>query len=298
MITNITKDLKVCGIYKINYDNRKIYIGQALSIWSRAHEHNSKNIENCDKALKKHNASIEILEKVEDITLLDQIESKWIEYFNATDKNIGYNVLKEGNASGKKGVDNLNAALNIDQLTQIIDLLINRPDLSYKDIATLFGVSSNTIYNISNGYRYVNLNLTYPLRSNNHESCRKNKVKDYFKNENVLLELKEDLLYRWDLEIETDLVQKYNIPLKIIRDINSGKLFQEYGKYFYPIRKKNIRNNQNFTLLDVENILSDLRNTKLSMTKIGEKYNIHRDTVSKINQGKSYIIKNYQYPAR
>ena len=29
------------------------------------------------------------------------------------------------------------------------------------------------------------------------------------------------------------------------------------------------------------------------MTKIGEKYNIHRDTVSKINQGKSYIIKNY-----
>ena len=60
MITNISDKLKVCGIYKINYDNGKIYIGQALSIWSRANEHNSKNIQPCDKALKKHQATIEI----------------------------------------------------------------------------------------------------------------------------------------------------------------------------------------------------------------------------------------------
>ena len=30
MITNITEKLKVCGVYKITYDNGKIYIGQAL----------------------------------------------------------------------------------------------------------------------------------------------------------------------------------------------------------------------------------------------------------------------------
>ena len=61
MITNIDENLKVCGIYKLNYDNGKIYIGQALSIYSRAIEHNSKNIQICDQALKKHQASIEIL---------------------------------------------------------------------------------------------------------------------------------------------------------------------------------------------------------------------------------------------
>ena len=92
MITNISDKLKVCGIYKINYDNGKIYIGQALSIWSRANEHNSKNIQPCDKALKKHQATIEILEIIQDILLLDDIESKWINYYNATDKNIGYNI--------------------------------------------------------------------------------------------------------------------------------------------------------------------------------------------------------------
>lgn len=298
MIINITKNLKTCGIYKINYDNGKIYIGQALSIWARAHEHNSKNIEKCDKALKKHNATIEILEKVNDILLLDEIEIKWIKYFNAVDKSIGYNILEEGNASGKRGVDNLNASLNKEQLNQIIDLLINRTDLSYKEIADLFNVSANTVYKISNGYSYINPKLSYPLRFNNHESCKKNKITDYFLNEKELLSLKEDLLYRWDLAIETDLIKKYNIPLKILRDINNGRLFEEYGSYDYPIRKKNIRNNYNFTISDIENILLELKTTNLSMSKIGEKYNIHRDIVSKINQGKSYIIKNYQYPAR
>ena len=67
MIINITNELKLPGIYKINYDNGKIYIGQAISIWSRAHEHNSKNRYPCDKALKKHKANIEVLEKVNDI---------------------------------------------------------------------------------------------------------------------------------------------------------------------------------------------------------------------------------------
>ena len=81
MITNINNNLKVCGIYKINYDNGKIYIGQALSIWSRANEHNSKNTQVCDKALKSHSATIEILEIVSDVLQLDEIENKWINYY-------------------------------------------------------------------------------------------------------------------------------------------------------------------------------------------------------------------------
>ena len=86
--------------------------------------------------------------------------------------------------------------------------------------------------------------------------------------------------------------------MKIIRNINQGHLFETIGNYQYPIRNKNIRNNQNFTINDVLNILSDLRNTSKSMSDIGIKYNIHRNTVSKINRGEAYIIKNYDYPAR
>lgn len=298
MITNINDDLKVCGIYKINYDNKKIYIGQALSIWSRANEHNSKNIQICDKALKKHSATIEILEIVPDILQLDEIENKWINYYNATDKNIGYNILKNGNASGKRGTDNCNAIFNQSQINEIVDLLINNTKLSYKDIANQYKVSQDTILNISQGYTYFNPNLSYPLRKYNHDSNKKDNVLDYFNSEKDLLDLKDDLYYRWDLEIEKDLTKKYNIPLKILRAINCGDIFNNIGNYNYPIRNKNIRNNQNFTINDVLNILFDLRNGKESMTNIGLKYNIHRNTVSKINKGEAYIIKNYDYPAR
>ena len=34
---------------------------------------------------------------------------------------------------------------------------------------------------------------------------------DYFNSEEELLKLKEDLYYRWDLEIETDLIKKYRL---------------------------------------------------------------------------------------
>jgi len=44
MIININEIPKnTSGIYKINYSNGKIYIGQALNIYSRALEHNSKD---------------------------------------------------------------------------------------------------------------------------------------------------------------------------------------------------------------------------------------------------------------
>ena len=159
-------------------------------------------------------------------------------------------------------------------------------------------VSQDTILNISQGYTYFNPNLSYPLRRNNHDSNKKDSILDYFNNEKDLLDLKDDLYYRWDLEIENDLTKKYNIPLKVLRKINQGDIFKDIGNYNYPIRNKNIRNNQNFTIDNVLNILSDLRNSKESMTNIGLKYKINRNTVSKINKGEAYIIKDYDYPAR
>lgn len=298
MIINITEELKVPGIYKITYDNNKIYIGQAISIWSRAHEHNNKNRYPCDKALKKHEASIEILEKVQDVTQLDQLESKWISYFNATNKKIGYNILSEGNASGKSGVDNCNAAYNKEEIQQIYDLLLNHTEFSYIDIANKYGVSQDTILKIAKGYTYHDTNLSYPLRTQNHEANKKNDLFDYFDNEMDIYLLKDDLKYRWDLSIEVDLKQKYNLPIRVLRDINLGRKFQNYGEYNYPIRKKNIRNNNNFTYDIVLKILFDLRYTKLPAIKIAEKYGIHRNTVAAINIGQTYYIKDYDYPAR
>lgn len=299
MITNINDIPKnISGIYKINYDNNKIYIGQALNIRNRALEHNSKNKEICDKALKIHNATLEILEEIKDIALLEEIEILYIKKYSSTNRNIGYNILLGGNASGKRGIDNCNAIFNKQQLDEIIDLLINHKELSIKQIAEKYKVNQITILKISKGQTYVNPNLSYPLRNNDHSSVCKNKISDYFNTIEILINLKDDLLYRWDLDMEKTLKEKYQIPLKILREINQGKKFQEVGTYNYPIRKKNIRNINNFSIQDILNILNDLSNTKMSMTEIGLKYHINRNTVSNINKGLAYPIKNYQYPAR
>lgn len=299
MITNIKEIPKnKSGIYLLKYDNNKVYIGQAINIRERALEHNSKNKELCDKSLKKHNAELIILEEIQDISLLEEIEKIYIKKYNATNRENGYNILEGGNASGKRGIENRNASLNQEELNEVIDLLINHPELSYIDIGKKFNVSQNTIMNISLGKTYVDYKLKYPLRNNNHFSIKKNSYLDYFSSLEELLQLKEDLLYRWDLTIENDLLNKYNIPLKILRDINNGRKFKDYGEYQYPIRNRNIRNNQNLSIEQVKEILNLLKNTKQSMSSIGQKYNIHRDTISKINKGQAYIIKNYNYPAR
>lgn len=298
MIINISNNLKCSGIYIIQYNNKKCYIGQSKNIYKRALEHNSKNQYPCDKALKKYEAKIFVLEEILDESLLDIREQYWIDYYKSNFKENGYNICSGGNASGKRGVENCNAAFDSKQLNEIYDLLINHTELSYIDIANLYGVSQATIFKISNGYTYINDNLNYPLRQNNHNSQKKQDIQDYFDSVNDLLLLKEDLKYRWDLTLEKDLTKKYNLPLKILKEINNGRLFNEIGEYSYPIRKKNIRNNNNFSQQDILNILNDLKLSNLSMVKIGEKYKIHRDTVSKINKGLSYIIKDYDYPAR
>ena len=48
---------------------------------------------------------------------------------------------------------------------------------------------------------------------------------------------------------------------------------------------KKIRNNKNFSIIDIQNILNDLRYTKKIYDCHWATYNIHRGLISKINQG-------------
>lgn len=309
LLTINTTPKNISGIYKINYPDGKIYIGQAINIRSRLMEHNqrafnlgTKRKQKCDQELFNQNYHIdeyELLEEIDDYNLLDESEKKWIKQLDATNPAIGLNILEGGNAAGKRGLDNPNSKLTEQTLSEIQDLLINRLDLSQSDIANQYNLSQNTILNINSGKRYFNLSLSYPLRNDKvRVFAQKDTIDDYNLTEKDLIEIKEDLKYRWDLTIEEDLVAKYNIPLYLIRDINQGRKFSNFGDYNYPIRDRSIRNNIGLTQQDVINILNDLRNTTLSQTRIGEKYCIHRNTVAKINLGEAYIIKDYNYPAR
>lgn len=306
------KDTTVmCGIYLIEYPNGKIYIGQSQNIHLRILEHNSrarvgyrgdkKELQLCDKKIKQYfeNGVKEyiVLEECP-INELDLKEDYWISYYDALNKEKGYNFLDKGDVSGRRGVNNCNASINENQLEMIIDLLCNNYELSYQDIAEKVGTSLNVVQKINWGKAYVNSNLQYPLRKlYTHFSTRKT-VEDYFVNEDKLIELKEDLKWSWWLSIEKDLVNKYNIPLKIMHEINTGKKFKDIGEYNYPIRNKNIRNKNNLSKEDIEKLLFLLRTTNVSMTNLGKEFNFGRTVISNINYGIAYPIKGYDYPAR
>lgn len=297
----------ISGIYKFDFPNGKCYIGQAKNIYKRILDHNryamqghgSHNLQACEYAIKKYGIITEfyIIEEIDDFTKLDERESYWINHFHSFIKENGYNVVKEGNASGKSGIEHTNASFNEDTLTEVIDLLKNHNELSLIDIAKKYNVNQNTIVRINTGKSYVNQNIDYPIRKERYTAAKK-ELYDYFKTEEDLLKLKEDLLYRWDLKIEEDLLHIYNIPLALIRDINNGRKFQEYGNYEYPIRKKNINNKNHLTQQTVIKILDDLHNSKKTIVQIANEYNISRNTLYKINKGETCIIKDYQYPAR
>lgn len=296
MIENISDiPKKSCGIYKILYDNNKIYIGQSINIRLRALDHNSKDRQPCDKALKKHKAVLTILQDQIAPEQLDFYETYWINYYKSYDKTIGYNLLKEGNAAGKRGVNNPNASFTEKELLEIISMLQNDLKLSYRDIANKYNVHPNTIMDINAGNTYYDKNLNYPLRKNCHKKAKKDSVLDYFQSIEELIAFKEDLLYRWDLSLEKDIPKKWNLPRRICQDINHGLKFSDYGGYQYPIRSKT-----NSLLLrdSVLKILYDLRQTNKSMSTIGLEHKLNRCTISKINSGAAYPIKNYDYPAR
>lgn len=160
--TNIKDTSVMCGIYLIEYPNGKVYIGQAQNIHLRILEHNSrakvgkrgdgKELQLCDKKIKEYFPDgvkeYIVLEECK-IEELDLKEEYWTSYYNALDKNKGYNFLDKGNVSGRRGVNNTNASINNTQLEQIIILLQNHYELSYQDIANEVGASLNVVQNIN-----------------------------------------------------------------------------------------------------------------------------------------------------
>ena len=106
------KDLPfgVSGIYKINYPNGKVSIGQSNDIRRRAYEHKtgSKRVhaQLCDLKIQEFGMEldeIEILERV-NIADLDIMEEKWANIYDAQNPEKGYNIARCGQYGKSKSV--------------------------------------------------------------------------------------------------------------------------------------------------------------------------------------------------
>lgn len=95
------------GIYIItNLVNNKVYIGQSIDLWTRINEgylqklHKNKghniHLQRAWDKYGKDNFRFEVLEYVEDHDKLNEIETKWISEYNASNNKYGYNIQSEG----------------------------------------------------------------------------------------------------------------------------------------------------------------------------------------------------------
>ena len=153
------KNLNYSGIYKItNILNNHCYIGQAKNIKLRIYYHlnstyNSKKKDYnypLHQAIRKYgvdNFNLEVLEKCSE----DELNKKEIFYIQKyhscklDSKYVGGYNLTSG---GKQHIRHIK--LTREQVIQIYELLVNT-QLSFKDIAFRFNVSSDLVYRINIG---------------------------------------------------------------------------------------------------------------------------------------------------
>lgn len=103
-LSNIKRNY--CCIYKLNYPNGKIYVGQTVDLIRRMWEHNNpiKAVTPADLAIKKYGVftEVEILEEITDISLLNERECYWIKFYNSNNKKIGYNLTAGGKSNSTR----------------------------------------------------------------------------------------------------------------------------------------------------------------------------------------------------
>lgn len=172
-------------IYKCNFPNGKIYIGQTsrdFKLRKREHKSDSRNKNNIRynspfyRAIRKHGWDNLIWEIIDYANSLDELNSKeiyWIEYYNSYvnldnsngynsnlggSSNFGYKVkeeTKEKIRNAGLGEKNSNSKLTNNDVLEILRLL----DLGWKqkDIAIKFNVKEPLISKIKNGTRWKSI---------------------------------------------------------------------------------------------------------------------------------------------
>lgn len=293
------------GIYKIVFDNNKIYIGLSNDIRRRMIEHFGRDLKQhpellISKAIKKHSVQdIEIIEFIDenDRNKLQEREKYWIKYYNSyLDRSIGYNMTPGGDGSFQ-GIYNNASSLSQEDLNLIYDLLLNSK-LTYTEIADKTNSSYSIVSRINNGVHYKNNRYEYPLRKIRMEKYELNNKHSAFYNKeeellNLIQDLKENKLSYKELE------DKYNIKTTTLSVINQGKKYRQNNE-IYPLRPvdKGKATRIVFTeeqLLQIKTLLS---NSKLTMNEIGKMFNCSRDIISSINNGKRQPNNDWIYPLR
>jgi group I intron endonuclease len=141
------------GIYKLEFSNGKVYIGQSGNCELRFSQHKRELI-NGTHTLKMQQAynmyglpSFEVIAEETNFAELNKLEKEAIELYDSI--NMGYNTCEGGSSPYYKGEDSPNSKYKKEDYWNVLYFL-SEPGYSWKEISSLTGVSEYVISHISN----------------------------------------------------------------------------------------------------------------------------------------------------
>ena len=287
------------GVYMIIFPNNKRYIGISNNIRRRMNEHNVdfRNNLPIESAIQKYGKinNFILLEEIgaENRQLMREREKYWIAKYHSNNKEFGYNV-SEGGDGADIGSKNPQAKFTEEQIQQIYKDLKDCEE-TMTDIARKYNIDLSSLSYINNGKTYFHSSEIYPIR-NGFQKIKKGIENHNSKFDEAILNKIFSLLKENNLTMKA-IANEFNVAESTIHNINNGTTYIRENET-YPLRKSKT-GSKKLSESQVQLIIEQLRKeSKKSMCKIAEDFNISAKTVSAINCGTIYKQKNENYPIR
>ena len=287
------------GVYMIIFPNNKRYIGISNNIRRRMNEHNVdfRNNLPIESAIQKYGKinNFILLEEIEaeNRQLMREREKYWIAKYHSNDKEFGYNV-SEGGDGADIGSKNPQAKFTEEQIQQIYKDLKDCKE-TMTDIARKYNIDLSSLSHINNGKTYYHSSEIYPIR-NGFQKIKKGIENHNSKFDEAILNKIFSLLKENNLTMKA-IANEFNVAESTIHNINNGTTYIRENET-YPLRKSKT-GSKKLNESQVQLIIEQLRKeSKKSMCKIAEDFNVSAKTISAINCGTIYKQKNENYPIR
>ena len=300
---------KLIGVYQIkNIVNSKIYIGSSIDIHTRwkqhlnklnKNSHTNEHLQNAWNKYGKDNFEFKIVELCDE-NILREKEQFYINKFNCTDDNLGYNIMPTTDMSmlsdetkskisntlkGKYVGENcFYSKLTEQQVKNIINDLIDGK-LSNTEISKKYDVNKSVVSSIKSGHswKYLTKDICFPSTKGRRNGL--NKLTD----ENIV-DVIECINNGFS---DTEIGNKFGVNRKTISDIRNHKTWTKYTKDLV-FQKSNGRlrgeknNNSKLTLNQVKEIKNQILSDCMSLTAIANTYDVSVQTISHIKNNKVY----------
>ena len=287
------------GVYMIIFPNNKRYIGISNNIRRRMNEHNVdfRNNLPIESAIQKYGKinNFILLEEIEaeNRQLMREREKYWIAKYHSNNKEFGYNV-SEGGDVADIGSKNPQAKFTEEQIQQIYKDLKDCKE-TMTDIARKYNIDLSSLSYINNGKTYFHSSEIYTI-SNGFQKIKKGIEKHNYKFDEAILNKIFSLLKENNLTMKA-IANEFNVAESTIHNINNGTTYIRENET-YPLRKPKT-GSKKLSESQVQLIIEQLRKeSKKSMCKIAEDFNVSAKTISAINCGTIYKQKNENYPIR